>query len=124
MNLKPRSEQYAGQKEFLRNSVGMEFKTSGATLDGTAFATVAEDGYVKAGTAVYKAANDLFAPVGADTAEGDLVAASLTAHDVRLVEGTNPIVGTLVAGHPLERKCVGVTDAFKAATKGRLVFDI
>jgi hypothetical protein len=124
MNLKPRTEQLFGQKEFLRNSVGMEFKTAGATLDGTAFNAVAENGYVKAGTAVYKGAGDFFVPVATDTAEADLVAASLTAHDVKLVSGSNAIVGTLVAGHPLEDKCTGVTDAFKAATKGRLVFDV
>lgn len=121
MNLKPRTEQIAGQQEFLRNSVGMEFKTAGATLDASAF-TAGE--YVKAGTAVYKAANGLFAPVAAGTLEADLVAASLTAHDVKVVAGSNAIVGTLVAGHPREDRCTGVTAAFKAATKGRLVFDI
>lgn len=121
MNLKPRTEQLFGQKEFLRNSVGLEFKTAGATLDAALF-TAGE--YVKAGTAVFKGANGLFAPVAAGTLEADLVAASLTAHDVKIVDGSNAIVGTVVAGHPLESKCTGVTDAFKAATKGRLVFDI
>lgn len=121
MNLKPRTESYAGQKQFLRNSVGLEHKTGGATLDGALFPN---NTVVKAGTAVFKGANGLFAPVAAETVETDLVAASLTAHDVKIVSAGNAIVGTIAAGHPLEDKCTGVTAAFKAATKGRLVFDI
>ncbi len=122
MNLQPRTREIVGQKEFLRNSVGMEFKTAGATLDATAF-TAGE--YVPAGTAIYKdGTSGLFVPVAADTTAEAMTAACLTAHDVEVVEGANPIVGTLVAGHPLEEKCTGVTDAFKTATAGRLVFDI
>lgn len=123
MNLKPRTEQYIGQANFLRNSVGIEHKTAGATLDGTAFNAVAVNGYIKAGTAVTKAVSGLFVPAGA-TLEADFVAASLTAHDIKVVAGSNPIVGTIVAGHPLEARCTGVTAAFKAAVKGRLVFDV
>lgn len=127
MDLKPRTQQIAGQQNFFRNSVGIEHKTAGATLDGAAFTAAAgmvTNGYVKAGTATYKGADGFFKPVLAATLEADLVAASLTAHDVKINEGSNPIVGTVVAGHPLETKCTGVTTAFKAATKGRLVFDV
>lgn len=123
MNLKPRRETIVGQKEFLRNSVGMEFKTAGATLDGAAFAGVAVDGYVKAGTATYLGEDGLYKPWGTDT-EATEAGAGLVAHDTKLISGSNPITGILAAGHPLEKKCIGVNDTFKEATKGRLVFDI
>lgn len=121
MNLQPRKETIIGQKEFLRNSVGMQFKTAGATLDAASFPA---GEYVKAGTAIYKDdVSGLFKPVAAETA-ATMTAACLTAHDVKVYAGQNPIVGTLVAGHPLESKCTGVTANFKTATAGRLVFDI
>ncbi len=129
MNLQPRKEVIFGQKEFLRNSVGTEYKTGGATLDGSAFSGVSENGYVKAGTAVYKGADGLYVPwTDAPTnEEGETTetreGAGLTAHDVKIISGSNPIVGILVAGHPLERKCTGVTDGFKEEVKGYLRFD-
>lgn len=130
MNLQPTIQKIAGQKEFLRNSVGMEFKTGGATLDASKFGDVAEDGYVKAGTAVYLGEEGLYVPWkdpsdGGEEGEADTVreGAGLTAHDVKLVTGSNPIVGVLVAGHPLENKCIGVTDGFKQEVKGYLRFD-
>lgn len=123
MNLQPRVEKIVGQKEFLRNSVGLEFKTAGATLDGEAFASVAVDGYVKAGTAAYLGDDGLYKPWGSDT-EATESGAGLVAHDTKLIKGSNPITGILAAGHPLENKCIGVNDTFKEATKGRLVFDI
>ncbi|MYL44594.1 hypothetical protein GLV94_02965 [Virgibacillus halodenitrificans] len=125
MNLQPRTESIFGQKEFLRNSVGTEYKTGGATLDASQF-TAGE--YVKAGTAVFKDdTSGLYHPWDdtpdtgtAATAKG----AGLTSHDVKVIAGQNPVVGVLSAGHPLESKCTGVNDKFKEATKGRLVFDI
>lgn len=124
MNLQPTIQKIAGQKEFLRNSVGMEFKTGGATLDASKFNSVAEDGYVKAGTAVYLGEEGLYVPwEDAGEEGGAREGAGLTAHDVRLESGSNPIVGILVAGHPLERKCTGVTDGFKQEVKGYLRFD-
>lgn len=124
MNLKPRKETIVGQKEFLRNSVGLQFKTAGATLDGAAFADVAVDGYVKAGTATYLGEDGLYLPWTDAGEEETREGAGLVAHDTKLISGSNPITGILAAGHPLEKKCIGVTDAFKEATKGRLVFDI
>lgn len=124
MNLQPRTETIFGQKEFLRNSVGMEFKTGGATLDASKFGDVAENGYVKAGTAVYLGEDGLYVPwTDAGEEGGAREGAGLTAHDVKLVSGSNAIVGVLVAGHPLERKCTGVTDEFKQEVKGYLRFD-
>jgi hypothetical protein len=80
MNLKPTTQQIAGQKEFLRNTVGMEFKTAGATLDGAAFTPGT---YVTAGTAVYKdATSGLYKPWAVGTAATKL-GAGLTSHDVK-----------------------------------------
>ncbi|MBP3950333.1 hypothetical protein [Bacillus suaedae] len=125
MNLQPRKETIVGQKEFMRNAQGMQVKTGGATLLATDFTT---GEYVKAGTAVYKDdATGLYrrwlvdgATPTPDTAKG----AGLTMNDVKIVEGQNPVVGVLAAGHPVESKCTGVNTAFKTATKGRIVFDI
>lgn len=124
MNLQPYTEKIFGQKEFLRNSVGTEYKTGGGTMDGEAFTDVAENGYVKAGTAVYKDAETGFYVPWTDPADGETrEGAGLTAHDVKVSNGVNPIVGILVAGHPLERKCTGVTQGFKDEVKGYLRFD-
>ena len=125
MNLQPRKEQIIGQKEFLRNTQGMEVKTGGATLDASAFTA---GKYVKAGTAVFKdEASGLYKPwdTTADTGTpATAVGAGLTMHDVKVISGQNPIVGVLAAGHPIESKCTGVNANFKEATKGRIVFDI
>jgi hypothetical protein len=122
MNLQPRKgEPIFGQREFMRNTQGMEVKTAGATLLASDFTT---GQYVKAGTAVYKGADGLYHLVKADTAEADIKGAGLTMHDVKIYSGSNPIVGLLAAGHPRESRCTGVTDAFKSAVKGRIVFDI
>ncbi|KIL79585.1 hypothetical protein [Bacillus badius] len=121
MNLQPQRDTIISQKEFLRNTVGMEFKTAGLTLDASKF-TAGQ--YVKAGTAVFKnETSGLFEPVQADTPE-TMLAACLTSHDVKVTAGVNPVVGGVMGGHPIESKCTGVTANFKAATKGRLTFDI
>ncbi len=128
MNLQPRTEVIFGQKEFLRNTVGTEYKTGGATLDADAFADVTTNGYVKAGTAVYKGDDGFYVPWSDPTTDEDgstesRDGAGLTAHDVKIIPGSKPIVGILVAGHPLERKCTGVTEGFKKEVKGYLRFD-
>ena len=121
MNLQPTKQRIVGQREFLRNSVGLQYKTAGATLDASAFTT---GEYVKAGTAVYKdETSGLYKPWGGET-EATELGAGLTSHDVKVVLNSNPIVGVLAAGHPLESRCTGVTAEFKEAVKGRLVFDI
>ncbi|MUK89149.1 hypothetical protein GMD78_12275 [Ornithinibacillus sp. L9] len=125
MNLQPRREKIAGQNEFLRNTQGIEVKTGGATLDSSAF-TAGE--YVKAGTAVFKDnASGLYKPWDTTVDTGTpatATGAGLTMNDVKIVEGQNPVVGVLAAGHPIESKCTYVNAAFKEATKGRIVFDI
>jgi hypothetical protein len=122
MNLQPRKgETIIGQREFMRNTQGMEVKTAGATLLATDFTAGT---VVPAGTAIYKGADGFYHPVASGTVEADLKGAGLTMHDVMIYTGSNPIVGVLAAGHPRESRCTGVTAAFKAATKGRIVFDI
>lgn len=128
MNLQPTKQKIVGQKEFLRNAVGTEYKTGGATLDADKFKSVADDGYIKAGTAVYEGEDGFYVPWEDPSTdeEGNAEArngAGLTSHDVKLVEGSKPIVGVLVAGHPLEHKCTEVTEAFKQEVKGYLRFD-
>lgn len=120
MNLKPRKETIYGQKEFMRNTVGMEYKTGGVTLDGAAF----PEGYVKAGTAVFRSGNGLYHPVAADTTAAAIVAGVLTTDDVRVYGDDNVIVGGIMAGHPDPDKVTGVTAAFRTATAGRLHFDL
>lgn len=128
MNLQPTLVDIIGQKEFLRNNVGLEFKTGGATLEADAFKDVTKNGYVKAGTAVYKNEDGLYVPWSDPSEDEDgnkdsREGAGLTSHDVMAREGTKPIVGIVIAGHPLESKCTGVTDAFKEEVKGYLRFD-
>jgi hypothetical protein len=120
VNLQPRKEQIAGQKEFLRNTQGMEFKTGGVTLLATDF--VAGE-YVKAGTAIYVDGDGMGRKWQAATVATQ-TGACLVTHDVKVYAGQNPVVGALVAGHPIESKCTGVTANFKTAAAGRLVFDL
>lgn len=121
MNLQPRKETIIAQQEFMRNTQGMEVKTAGVTLEASDF-TVGE--YVKAGTAIYVDATTRRGRKWTETTTATQTGAGLTMHDVKIVAGSNPIVGVLVAGHPREDRCTGVTDTFKEATKGRIVFDI
>jgi hypothetical protein len=125
MNLQPRKETIVGQREFMRNTQGMEVKTAGITLLATDFPA---GEYVKAGTAIFVDSTigmgRRWVPDGATPTAGTQTGAGLTMHDVKVVEGSNPIVGVLVAGHPREDRCTGVNAAFKEATKGRIVFDI
>lgn len=122
MNLQPGTQKIVGQKEFLRNSVGLEFKTSGGTIDSTKFDDVVKNGYIKAGTAVFKNKEGLY-EAWEDVAGAEGNAAGLVTHDVKLVSGSNAIIGVLLSGHPIEEKCTAVTEAFKEATKGYLRFD-
>lgn len=120
MNLQPRTQKIAGQKEFLRNSEGIEYKTAGGTIDASTFTEVAVDGYVKAGTAVAMNEEGLYVPYGVDSTGGG---AGLVSHDIKLIADSNAIIGVLLNGHPLEDKCIGVTEDFKTETKGYLRFD-
>lgn len=120
MNLQPRKESIISQKEFLRNIQGLEVKTGGITLDATDWNP---GDIVKAGTAIYLDSDTKLGKKWlADTP--NTAVGMLTMHDVKIVSDSNPIVGALVAGHPIEDKCTGVTADFIAATKGRIEFSV
>lgn len=127
MNLQPTHFDIVGQKEFMRNNVGMEFKTAGATLDADEFSDVTKNGFIVAGTAVYMNGDGYYVPwedVSDEEDEDDKrLGAGLTTHDVQARDGAFPIVGIVVSGHPLEKKCTGVTEGFKKEVKGYLRFD-
>lgn len=120
MNLQPRTEpSIVDGREFLRNAVGVEYKTAGITLDRAAFT----GDRVKGGTAVYRAANGLFAPV-TEATTAPIDGACLTAHGVPLQTGVNPVVGAITKAYARRDRCTGVTAAFEEATRNRIVFDL
>lgn len=120
MNIPPELYKLTRPKRFMRNAIGIEYKTGGATLDASAF----PNALVKAGTAVYRdGSSGLYKPWKALTESTEL-GAGLTSHDVEIMPNSNPIVGIVAKGHLEEFRCIGVTDTFKEAVKGRITFDI
>src|SRR5699024_1753985 len=116
LNLQPHFSDLVSQKEFLRNTVGMEWKTGGGTLDAGEFDSVKnDDGF-------YVPFEDATEGGDGETPTANSEGAGLTANDVNVNNG-NVIVGILIAGHPIEDKCTGVTKQFKDAVKGYLRFD-
>lgn len=123
MNLQPTLVDIVSQKEFLRSTNDIQFKTGGATLDVEKF-SLDDDGYIPAGTAVMKDEDGLYIPFASGGEEGATTEGEgLTASEIYGNAG-NAIVGVLIAGHPIEDKCHGVDDAFKEAVKGYLRFDV
>lgn len=123
MNLKPRTlENRNDQPKFLRDFKNLEWTVGNITLD----ASKLEAGQVvEAGTAVFKNDDtDLFELVAEDT-PATMKAPVLTAFAVQ-VESTevNEHVPALRKASVYEELLHGVTDNFKAATQGRIVFDI
>jgi len=118
MNLQPRTEKVEMDgREFLKTTTGLEYKTSGVTLDADKFT----GDYIKGGTAIVRGAGGLFVPAGA---EGPFDGACLTAHSVKRVAGSKPIVGAVTKCYARRDRCTGVTDAFVAEVKNRIVFDL
>lgn len=125
MDLNQRVESVGGDgREFLKTTVGLEYKTAGVTLDRAATLAAFPDGTVPGGTAIRRGAGDLFVPVAAaDVAPFD--GPCLTAHAVAVsADGANPIVGAITAGYVDRTRATGVTDAFVTAVAGRLIFDL
>lgn len=123
MNLKPRTlESRNDHAKFLRDFKNLEWTVGNITLD----ASKLEAGQVvEAGTAVFKNDDtDLFELVAEDT-PATMKAPVLTAFAVQ-VESTevNEHVPALRKASVYEELLHGVTDNFKAATQGRIVFDI
>ncbi|MDU0429205.1 hypothetical protein QVA60_01725 [Staphylococcus chromogenes] len=122
MNLKPRVINEFGQKpEFLRDGKYVQYTVGNPVLDGSKFSQTT---LVKAGTAIHKNTDtglyELVAPETPDT----MVAAVLTSFDVEVESNVNEMVGAIREASVIEARCTGVTDNFKAATKGRIIYDI
>lgn len=112
MNLQPRTEQITTQKEVLKTTQGLIWKVGGLTLDASKF-TVGE--YVKAGTpVVLPNDNQLAVPWTAEATGIPYV----TTHDVKIVEGSNPIVGAFEEAY-FDKKKVTLPADFINAAGGR-----
>ena len=123
-NLQPRRDGTVSRPEFLRNAVGLQYKTGNVVLDVTKL-TPGET--VHGGTAVhYNATTQMYEPVlgGATPTPATMVGAVLTRDSAKVYAGQNPMVGALTACNAIEVRCTGVTTAFKDAVKGRIVFDV
>jgi hypothetical protein len=126
-----REETVYSEREFMKQSNMIGEKTSGVTLSSDD-ANVEVGQRMKAGTALYHNGTR-YTPVTDNVDDGaggtravtaaDLNRAGLLAHDVDIVDGNN-LAGMITHGVPDESKCTGVNEAFKEATKGRLLFDM
>ncbi|MEN1893169.1 hypothetical protein [Staphylococcus nepalensis] len=122
MSLKPKTYKTFGKSvEILRDGKNVQYTTGNITLDTSKFTEVTE---VPIGTAVFRNEDtDLFELVTGST-PASMKGAVLTANDT-IVEPNG--VGTVSAirnASVIEARCKGITDNFKKATQGRLVFDI
>ena len=123
MNLKPRTfESKSSHPAFLRDHKNLEWTVGNITLDA---AQLSENEVVAAGTAVFR--NDetgLFELVTAETPE-TMAAPVLTAFDVVVADvEVNESVPAIRKASVYEELLTGVTDNFKAATQGRITYDI
>lgn len=121
MNFKPRTiTEYSHKPPFLRDAKNVEYTVGNPVLDGTKFN---QDTTVPAGTAISKnTSTGLYELVTAETTE--LVAPVLTANDAEVRKGENELVDAIRKASVREELLHGVTDAFKSATQGRIVYDI
>ncbi|WP_381420210.1 hypothetical protein [Staphylococcus hyicus] len=122
MNLKPKViNEFGGKPEFLRDAKYIQYTVGNPVLDGSKFR---ESTVVKAGTAIFR--NDetgLYELVQEMTPE-TMKGAVLTSWTVTVEPNENELVGAVREASVIEKRCTGVTDNFKKATKGRLIFDI
>lgn len=121
MNFKPRTiSEYGHKPPFLRDAKNVEYTVGNPVLDGTKFN---KDTLVPAGTAIAKnTETSLYELVTEESTT--LVAPVLTANDVNVRKGENEMVDAIRKASVREELLHGVTDAFKAATQGRIVYDI
>lgn len=122
MNLKPKTFKTFGKSvEFLRDGKNVEYTVGNPTLDGSTFTEVTE---VPNGTAIFRnEETGLFELVTGST-PATMKGAVLTANDVTVEPNENEIVSAVRKASVIEARCKGVTDNFKQASQGRLVFDI
>lgn len=122
MGFKPKEINVIGRKvEFLRDAKNLEYVVGNPTLDASKFSEPTE---VKAGTAIFR--NDttgLYELVQAST-PATMSGAVLTTFDVVVSPDENEMVGCVRKASVIEQRTHGVTDNFKKATQGRIVFDI
>lgn len=121
MNIKPKViTEYSHTAPFLRDAKNVEYTVGNPVLDGTKFN---QDTVVEAGTAITKnTTTGLYELVTEETTE--LVAPVLTANPVTVGKGENEMVDAIRKASVREELLHGVTDAFKQATQGRIVYDI
>lgn len=121
MNIKPKViTEYSNKPPFLRDAKNVEYTVGNPVLDGTNFS---KDTVVEAGTAITKnAETGLYELVTEDTLE--LIAPVLTANPVTVTKDENEMVDAIRKASVHEELLHGVTDAFKQATQGRIVYDI
>lgn len=131
MNLQPKIDTVAGQKEFLVTTQGLVHKVGGVTLDASKF-TPDENGFIKAGSALALTASGKAEPFSVST-PGDPSTANGTpyilAHDVQIKDGTtniDAVAGVLEAAYlkssvvtTAEPGRVVVTKDFIKASNGR-----
>lgn len=124
MNLKPKvNAVYGNVPTAFRDFKNVEWKVGNAVLD----ASKLQDGQVVAPfTAIHEnPETGLYELVEAETPE-TMQGALLTGSQPVVVDGTdvNPMVAGVRKAALIEARCNGVTDNFKAATQGRLTFDV
>lgn len=107
--------------QFLRDGKYPEYTVGNALLDGSKFAS---DTVVKAGTAIFRnTTSNKFELVASDT-PATMAAACLVTNDIKVIANTDTLAPAIRKASVIEERCTGVTDNFKAATKGRILFDI
>lgn len=123
MNLKPKVVSEDLQfPSFLRDAKNLEWTVGNITLDSS---KLSEGQVVKGGTAVFKnTESGLFELVQESTPE-TMSAAVLTSRDVQVQDvKVNESVPAIRKASVFEELLTGVTNNFKKATQGRIVFDV
>lgn len=121
MSLKPKViNEFGHTPEFLRDAKYLEYTVGNPVLDASKFT---EPTTVKAGTAISRSKETgLYELVSDSTSE--IVAGVLTANEVTVQPKENEEVSAVRKASVRPERIYGVTDAFKEATKGRIVYDI
>ena len=121
MSLKPKViNEFGHTPEFLRDAKYLEYTVGNPVLDASKFT---EPTTVKAGTAISRNnETGLYELVSESTSE--IVAGVLTANEVTVQPKENEEVSAVRKASVRPERIYGVTDAFKEATKGRIVYDI
>ena len=121
MSLKPKViNEFGHTPEFLRDAKYLEYTVGNPVLDASKFT---EPTTVKAGTAISRnKETGLYELVSDSTSE--IVAGVLTANEVTVQPKENEEVSAVRKASVRPERIYGITDAFKEATKGRIVYDI